>query len=388
MWIEKTVKIKDLEKLLETHEVQIDSPDGFVPVTSFIDKGEWDEYVLTLVDGRTVSVNEDHLFETNSGWKSAKSLLGSAEVFLTDVGYLLGSVSISGRKIPIVDLNIDHENSRYYANGVSSHNTGVGKSMFMCHFAASVLAMGKNVLYITMEMAEEKIAERIDANLLNATLDELPKMTAESFTNKIQKLVKKTQGKLIIKEYPNSSAHAGHFRALLEELKNKKKFKPDVIIVDYLNICASSRIKFGNGSSYTIVKAIAEELRALAQEYDVPILSATQVNRDGMNSSDIDLTNTSESIGLPQTVDLMIALISTEELENLNQILVKQLKNRYNDLNYYKRFVVGIDRARMKFYDVENSAQSSLSDPGKTDTKTDKAGFGKKMKDAGDGFVF
>lgn len=388
MWIEKTVKIKDLEKLLETHEVQIDSPDGFVPVTSFIDKGEWDEYVLTLVDGRTVSVNEDHLFETNSGWKSAKSLLGSAEVFLTDVGYLLGSVSISGRKIPIVDLNIDHENSRYYANGVSSHNTGVGKSMFMCHFAASVLAMGKNVLYITMEMAEEKIAERIDANLLNATLDELPKMTAESFTNKIQKLVKKTQGKLIIKEYPNSSAHAGHFRALLEELKNKKKFKPDVIIVDYLNICASSRIKFGNGSSYTIVKAIAEELRALAQEYQVPILSATQVNRDGMNSSDIDLTNTSESIGLPQTVDLMIALISTEELENLNQILVKQLKNRYNDLNYYKRFVVGIDRARMKFYDVENSAQSSLSDPGKTDTKTDKAGFGKKMKDAGDGFVF
>ena len=388
MWIEKTVKIKDLEKLLETHEVQIDSPDGFVPVTSFIDKGEWNEYVLTLVDGRTVSVNEDHLFETTNGWKSAKSLLGSAEVFLTDVGYLLGSVSASGRRIPIVDLNIDHENSRYYANGVSSHNTGVGKSMFMCHFAASVLAMGKNVLYITLEMAEEKIAERIDANLLNATLDELPKMTAESFTNKIQKLVKKTQGKLIIKEYPNSSAHAGHFRALLEELKNKKKFTPDVIIVDYLNICASSRIKFGNGSSYTIVKAIAEELRALAQEYQVPILSATQVNRDGMNSSDIDLTNTSESIGLPQTVDLMIALISTEELENLNQILVKQLKNRYNDLNYYKRFVVGIDRARMKFYDVENSAQSSLSDPGKTDTKTDKAGFGKKMKDAGDGFVF
>lgn len=388
MWIEKTVKIKDLEKLLETHEVQIDSPDGFVPVTSFIDKGEWNEYVLTLVDGRTVSVNEDHLFETTNGWKSAKSLLGSAEVFLTDVGYLLGSVSASGRRIPIVDLNIDHENSRYYANGVSSHNTGVGKSMFMCHFAASVLAMGKNVLYITLEMAEEKIAERIDANLLNATLDELPKMTAESFTNKIQKLVKKTQGKLIIKEYPNSSAHAGHFRALLEELKNKKKFKPDVIIVDYLNICASSRIKFGNGSSYTIVKAIAEELRALAQEYEVPILSATQVNRDGMNSSDIDLTNTSESIGLPQTVDLMFALISTEELENLNQILVKQLKNRYNDLNYYKRFVVGIDRARMKFYDVENSAQSSLSDPGKTDTKTDKANFGKKMKDAGDGFVF
>lgn len=388
MWIEKTVKIKDLEKLLETHEVEIDSPDGFVPVTSFINKGEWDEYVLTLVDGRTVSVNEDHLFETTSGWKSTKSLLGSAEVFLTDVGYLLGSVSASGRKIPIVDLNIDHENSRYYANGVSSHNTGVGKSMFMCHFAASVLSMGKNVLYITMEMAEEKIAERIDANLLNATLDELPKMTAESFTNKIQKLVKKTQGKLIIKEYPNSSAHAGHFRALLEELKNKKKFKPDVIIVDYLNICASSRIKFGNGSSYTIVKAIAEELRALAQEYEVPILSATQVNRDGMNSSDIDLTNTSESIGLPQTVDLMFALISTEELENLNQILVKQLKNRYNDLNYYKRFVVGIDRARMKFYDVENSAQSSLSDPGKTDTKTDKANFGKKMKDAGDGFVF
>ena len=239
--------------------------------------------------------------------------------------------------------------------------TGVGKSLVMCHFAASALSQGKNVLYITMEMAEERIAERIDVNLLNLGMNEIKTIDKNIFDSRIQKLRKKAQGTLIIKEYPTASAHAGHFRALIEELKSKKDFAPDIIFVDYLNICASQRMKFGAGvNSYTYVKAIAEELRGLAVEYNVPLVSATQSNREGINSSDLDLTNTSESIGLPQTCDLMLALISTEELEELGQIMIKQLKNRYNDPSYYKKFVVGIDRNKMRIFDVENSAQETI----------------------------
>ncbi len=235
--------------------------------------------------------------------------------------------------------------------------TGVGKSLFMCHVAAAALAQCKNVLYITMEMAEERIAERIDANLLNMTMDELGKVERDIFETRINKLIKKTSGKLIVKEYPTSAAHAGHFKALLEELKLKRNFKPDLVIIDYLNICSSARIKYGAGvNSYTYVKSIAEELRGLGVEYNVPILSATQTTRGGYDNTDVDLTDTSESFGLPATVDFMFALISTEELENLNQIMVKQLKNRYNDPSYYKRFVIGVDRSRMKLYDVEESA--------------------------------
>ena len=268
--------------------------------------------------------------------------------------------------------------------------TGVGKSLFMCHFAASILTQAKNVLYITMEMAEERIAERIDANLLNMTMDELSKVDKDIYETRIGKLIKKTNGKLIIKEYPTASAHAGHFRALLEELKLKRDFKPDIVIIDYLNICASSRIKHGSGvNSYTYIKSIAEELRGLGVEYNVPILSATQTTRGGYDNTDVDITDTSESFGLPATVDLMFALISTEELENLNQIMVKQLKNRYNDISYYKRFVVGVDRARMKLYDVEDSAQKNIADSGQDDSPVfDKGAFGQRMKQAGDGFKF
>ena len=268
--------------------------------------------------------------------------------------------------------------------------TGVGKSLFMCHVAASVLSQAKNVLYITMEMAEERIAERIDANLLNMTMDELSKVDKDIYETRIGKLIKKTNGKLIIKEYPTASAHAGHFRALLEELKLKRDFKPDIVIIDYLNICASSRIKHGSGvNSYTYIKSIAEELRGLGVEYNVPILSATQTTRGGYDNTDVDITDTSESFGLPATVDLMFALISTEELENLNQIMVKQLKNRYNDISYYKRFVVGVDRARMKLYDVEDSAQKNIADSGQDDSPVfDKGAFGQRMKQAGDGFKF
>ena len=243
--------------------------------------------------------------------------------------------------------------------------TGVGKSLFMCHMASSVLLQGKNVLYITMEMAEERIAERIDANLLNVNIQEITDLPKIMYDSKVNNLSKKTQGSLIIKEYPTASAHSGHFKALLNELALKKSFKPDIIFIDYLNICASSRYKAGsNVNSYSYIKAIAEELRGLAVESNVPIVSATQTTRSGFGSSDVDLTDTSESFGLPATADLMFALISTEELEGLNQIMVKQLKNRYNDPTMNKRFIVGIDRAKMRLYDVEQNAQEDVLDNG------------------------
>ena len=240
--------------------------------------------------------------------------------------------------------------------------TGVGKSLFMCHCAASNLQLGKNVLYITMEMAEERIAERIDANLMDYPIQSLSTLPKNVFNSKIEKLATSTIGKLIVKEYPTGAAHTGHFRALLNELKLKKNFKPDIIYIDYLNICASSRMRGLGGSinSYSYIKAIAEEMRGLAVEFNVPIVSATQTTRSGFSNTDVGLEDTSESFGLPATADLMFALISTEELDELGQILVKQLKNRYNDPTKYKRFVIGIDRSRMKLYDVEESAQTDI----------------------------
>ena len=242
--------------------------------------------------------------------------------------------------------------------------TGVGKSLFMCHVAANALTQGKNVLYITMEMAEERIAERIDANLLNVPIDQLNNMSKDMFTRKVNNLAKKTNGKLIIKEYPTGSAHSGHFRALLNELKLKRQFEPDMIFVDYLNICASSRMKGMGGSinSYTYIKAIAEELRGLAVEFNVPIFSATQTTRSGFSNSDVGLEDTSESFGLPATADLMFALISTEELEKLGQFMVKQLKNRYNDPTVHKRFVIGVDRSKMRLHDVSENEQTLQDD--------------------------
>lgn len=259
--------------------------------------------------------------------------------------------------------------------------TGVGKSLFMCHFASSVLVAGKNVLYITLEMAEEKIAERIDANLLNVNIREIGELPKTTFYKKIDSLRGRTSGKMVVKEYPTASAHVGHFRSLLNELALKKSFRPDIIFVDYLNICASSRYRSAvNVNSYSYVKAIAEELRGLAVEFDVPIVSATQTTRSGFQSSDPNLTDTSESFGLPATADLMFALISSEELENLGQIMVKQLKNRYNDPTINKRFVVGIDRAKMRLYDCEQSAQEDILDKGdeeeyNDDGKSSKAKF-------------
>ena len=243
--------------------------------------------------------------------------------------------------------------------------TGVGKSLFMCHVASSCLVQGKNVLYITLEMAEEKIAERIDANLLNTNIRDIAELPQTTFHKKIDKLAAKTTGKLIIKEYPTASAHCGHFKALLQELKLKKSFTPDIMFIDYLNICASSRYRSAvNVNSYSYVKAIAEELRGLAVEASIPLFSATQTTRSGFASSDPNLTDTSESFGLPATADLMFALVSTEDMEELDQIMVKQLKNRYNDPTINKRFVVGIDRAKMRLYDCEQSAQTDILDDG------------------------
>jgi archaellum biogenesis ATPase FlaH len=268
---------------------------------------------------------------------------------------------------------------------VALAGTGVGKTLFMCHTAAGNLSAGYNVLYITMEMSEERIAERIDSNLLNVTTDELKIMPKEAYDKKIDRVRNKCKGRLIIKEYPTSTAGSANFRHLLQELKLKKKFVPDIIYIDYLNICSSSRMKMGNSvNSYMYIKAIAEELRGLAVEYNVPIVTATQTNRDGYNSSDVDLTNTSESFGLPATADLMFAIISTEELENIGQLMIKQLKNRYNDLGVHRNFMIGVDRAKMRLYDVESSAQGGfiedrpVMDSSRFNDDEEAGGFGLK----------
>ena len=257
--------------------------------------------------------------------------------------------------------------------------TGVGKSLFMCHVASSSLVQGQNVLYITMEMAEERIAERIDANLLDVPIDQLDKISKDRFSLMVNNIAKKTTGKLIIKEYPTGSAHSGHFRALLNELKLKRQFEPDIIFIDYLNICASSRMKGMGGAinSYSYIKAIAEELRGLAVEFEVPIFSATQTTRSGYSNSDVGLEDTSESFGLPATADLMFALISTEELEQQGQFMVKQLKNRYNDPTLHRRFVVGVDRSKMRLFDIEENQQTLIDDT----PVFDKTETGKRFKD-------
>jgi len=260
--------------------------------------------------------------------------------------------------------------------------TGVGKSLFMCHCAANSLSQGRNVLYITLEMAEERIAERIDANLMNIPIDQLDTMSKTMFVDRVQQISDKTKGKLIIKEYPTGQAHTGHFRALLNELRLKKSFKPEIVFVDYLNICSSSRMKGMGGAinSYSYIKSIAEEMRGLAVEFDIPILSATQTTRSGYTNSDPGLEDTSESFGLPATADLMFALVTSEELESLNQVMVKQLKNRYNDPNSNKRFCIGIDRSKMKLYDVDESQQNFMSDDENDTPVFDNSKVGQRLK--------
>ena len=362
-WIEKEINISDVKELLKQgYEIEVDSADGFVPVTDFVDKGIYEEYVLEVEDGTIVLSNENHLYETTTGWEYAKDLVNKQSIFLTRNGHQSGSVRKTDNKIPIVDITVNHSNHRYYTEGVSSHNTGIGKSLFMCHMAANCLAENRNVLYITLEMAEERIAERIDANLMNVALDTLKELSRDVYNKKVDKLKKKIKGKLIIKEYPTATASVNNFRALMNELKIKRGFIPDILFMDYLNLCVSTRYRNNiSAGSYFVVKAIAEELRGLAVEWNIPVMSATQLNRTGFMSTDVGLEDTSESFGLPATADFMFALISTEELEEHNQIKVKQLKNRYNDPVKNRNFVIGIDRAKMKLYDVEEEAQQELN---------------------------
>ena len=328
---------------------------------------------IQIIDGKDKKHTPEYLPELLSG------ALGVS--FDQKVGhdYLLESkerYDFYKKKEERLELDLDFFN-RITRGGIPSKTlniclagTGVGKTMFMTHLASSVLLQGKNVLYITMEMAEERIAERIDANLLNVGMSDLEELPYSMYETKVNKLQSKTSGKLIIKEYPTASAHTGHFKNLLSELSMKKSFKPDILFVDYLNICASARFKAGaNVNSYTYIKSIAEELRGLAVEYDMPIFSATQTTRGGFVSSDVGLEHTSESFGLPATADFMFALISSEELEEKNQIMVKQLKNRYNDPTINRKFILGVDRSKMRFYDVEQTAQTDLVDSGQPSTE-------------------
>jgi replicative DNA helicase len=326
---------------------------------------------IKVIDGKVQNVTKDALPSILSDALAVSFDTNIGHSYIDDWESRFDLYHLKEDKIPFdIELlnNITKGGLSKKTLNVLLASTGVGKSLVMCHIAASTIAQGKNVLYITAEMSEEKIAERIDANLLNVNIAELETMDKSLFETRIKRLMDKSIGKLIIKEYPTSSAHVGHFRALLEELKLKKNFKPDMIIIDYLNICASQKLKFGNSvNSYSYVKSIAEEFRGLAVEYEVPIISATQSTRDAANSTDMDLTNTSESFGLPATCDLFLGLISTEELEGMQQLMIKQLKNRYNSLDNHRRFTVGIDRSKMRLFDLEDSAQANISGKGSTD---------------------
>ncbi len=293
--------------MLETHDIEVESPDGFIEVLDFVDKGMHKQFVFVSTRGEIVRCSGGHLFETDIGWISAENISiykTTVNVLHDDGKYYKSSVVESNLDIPIVDISVNHDNHRYYTNGVSSHNTGAGKTLVMCHQAAANLMFGKNVLYITMEMAEERIAERIDANLLDISLDDLSGMSLDTYQRKIQRLKDKTPGKLIIKEYPTGSANAGHIRYLLNDMKLKLDFVPDIVFIDYLNLCTSFRLKGAAASnSYTIIKSIAEELRGLAMEFDIPVVTATQANRSAYGNSDIDLTNTSECIFSDEKVE-------------------------------------------------------------------------------------
>jgi len=344
---------------------------------------------IQLADGKDESKGRDAIPTILSDALSVSFDTNVGHDYLTDYEERYESYHRKEDKIPFDLEYFDKITKGGLPNktlNIALAGTGVGKSLFMCHVASSALIEGKNVLYITLEMAEEKIAERIDANLLNVNIQDITDLPKPMFDTKVEDLAKKTQGTLIIKEYPTASAHCGHFKSLLNELALKKSFRPDIIFIDYLNICASSRYRAnGNVNSYSYIKAIAEELRGLAVEANLPIVSATQTTRSGYGSSDVELTDTSESFGLPATADLMFALISTEELEGLNQILVKQLKNRYNDPTVRKRFVVGIDRAKMRLYDCEQNAQQDMVDKGEGEDYNAKE---EKLKKSFDGFKF
>ena len=375
--IEKRSDINDtsFKEITDTVAALVDDPADFEWLVNTTEKWCRDRAIylallesISLADGKDETQNRDAIPTILSDALSVSFDTHIGHDYLNDYEERYESYH---RKEDKIEFDLEYFNKITKGGlpnktlNIALAGTGVGKSLFMCHVASSSLLQGKNVLYITLEMAEEKIAERIDANLLNVAIQDITDLPKQMYESKVTNLAKKTQGTLIIKEYPTASAHSGHFKALLQELALKKSFRPDIIFIDYLNICASSRYKAGsNVNSYSFIKAIAEELRGLAVEANLPIVSATQTTRSGFGSSDVELTDTSESFGLPATADLMFALISTEDLEGLNQIMVKQLKNRYNDPTMNKRFVIGIDRAKMRLYDCEQSAQQDLVDSG------------------------
>jgi hypothetical protein len=375
MWIEREISIGDVEHLLDEYEIEVDSPDGWVGVNYFVDKGEWDEYVLeTMKTNTKIICNENHLFETIGGWKYAKDLDGKTDVFITREGTEVGRVYKTGKRVPIVDINVEHENHRYYTENVSSHNTGVGKSLFMCSMAANLLESGHNILYLTMEMAEEKISQRIDQNLLNLTQEELDKVAKDSFIKRFDALKMQTKGQMVVKEYPTKTAHVGHFKALLKELRQKKDFEPDVVFIDYLNICGSATAPKGS-NSYTEIKAIAEELRGMAMEFGIPIITATQTNRTGYSDADMDLTNVSESFGLPMTADWFMGISTNDRLKEEGMVRFTQLKNRFSDPSDRRNWMLGVDYAKMRVFDLEHQpetidAQNDAIKNPQTDTKS------------------
>lgn len=381
-WIEQTVSIKEIHKLITEYDVEVTSEDGWVPIVDYVEKGDWEEYVLKTEDGKNVvRCNENHLFETDIGWKPANELLNSSFNVVTNEGIKSATIIKTDQVIPIVDIIIGHKNHRYYSEGVSSHNTNVGKTMLMCNFAAGNLLDDRNVLYITLEMSREEIGRRIDANLLDISMNELDEqLDFQKYEKRIKKIKHITKNKLIIHEYPTASANVNHFRHLMHELKLKKNFVPDIIYIDYLNICASVRYKKMT-NSYDYVKGIAEELRGLAVEYNVPIISATQANRAGTNTSDMDITNISESFGTGMTVDLLIGLVSIPELDEKNQLLVKVLKSRYGDKRKQGMFVITVDYDKMKLYDIDENTynytapQENIIQPSNFDKKKVFADF-------------
>lgn len=355
-----TVKIGEIKDLILDYDIEVESPDGWVKITNFVDKGMFQEYILETQSGKIVRCNENHLFETRMGWATAKEceVFGPID-YLTENGYETGIVYSTDNVIPIVDISVDHENRRYYSNGVSSHNSGGGKSAVKCSIAADMLRNGVDVLYITLELAEERIAERIDANLLNIPIGELKTMPEKMFKSKIDSLKTKTTGKLVIKEYPTRAATVDNFNALLEELKAKKGFIPSVVIVDYLQIVASSSVRGGNVNTYQEQKSVAEELRGFAVKHNLALLTSVQTNRSGYNVSDMDEASISDSIAIVFTADLIVGIIRPDDLKEQNQVLFKQIKNRFGDPSQFQKFLCGMDTSRMKVYDLENGTEQA-----------------------------
>lgn len=356
----KTMTLRELTVIVDAGTpIHVDSPDGWVRVVEWVNKGLYPEYVVVTESGVQLECNEDHLLKTYHGWESVGILEqlashNSAPIAIETInGFEPARFKKTDNIIPIFDIVLESDNHQYYTNGIVSHNTNVGKSLMMCDFAASNVLAGMKVLYITCEMAEERIAQRIEANLLDINLDDYDRMPKAWYLKKIEEVKAKTTGEIKIKEYPSNSAHVGNFRHLLHELKLKENFIPDVIYVDYVNIVASERFKPGNTPKHQLVQAVAEELRSLAQRFNVPVFSATQTNRAGFNDSDADITNVAEAWGLPATADWFIIVLQPENMEAMGQFLVKQEKSRYDDKSKMRQFIIGVDKGKMRLFDID-----------------------------------